>query len=120
MPTQVGVPSTFRPYVIIHSTASMPASVRSPYRYLAIMRTDGARVPRLISECRGATIAQQTRALSARGRNSAFARALAEAIAECRRLNDDHESELMRAIGVPPWRIAQVEQERQDAGGGRV
>lgn len=110
MTTQIGVPTWFRPHVVLHSAAKMPSSVRAPYRHIAIIKTDGVRVPRMIASVLGAEVVYDIGALHAGGKTGqdAFSRSLAEAVAECRRRNDACEVERMRSIGVPQWRIEQA------------
>lgn len=109
MTTQIGAPTWFRPYIVMHSSIKMPASVRAPYRNVAILQTDGARTPSLIRTYLGAKIVFFSGPLHARGKQTAFTCALEEALTQCRTLNDACEIERMRAIGVPAWRIESVE-----------
>lgn len=112
MPTQIGTPTTFRPYIVLHSAAKMPTKVKAPYRNIAILKTDGVCTPAQIRACLGATIHYHGGPFHARGKNTAFIRALDRTVAECAKLNDAHEVETMRALGVPTWRIAEVETAR--------
>lgn len=77
-------------YIVKTSSAQMPASVRSPYRHVAVMLvTDPSIVPRMIS-CRARNVIRihaVWRRQHAKGADSAYVRALRAAEEMADRLN---------------------------------
>lgn len=107
--------NTFRPYKVNHSSAHMPSSVKAPYGHGAIIKTDGARDHGFVSEYHGSKIVEYSGKLHAGGKvRDAFSDWLSTAEKACRKLNNEHESSLMRELGCAPWQIEAVQATKND------
>jgi len=77
-------------YIVQHSSAKMPSSCKGQYRRVAILEVEEgvAQAPMISERAKGVVRVVQTwENLSAKGTNTAFTRALAEATAKCEQLN---------------------------------
>ena len=98
--------STFRPYVVNHSSAQMPSSVHARYRHGTVIKTNGANDHKFVADYHGSRIIEYSGNLHADGKHrDAFSRWLVKANIECARLNDRHEIERMTALGCAAWQI---------------
>lgn len=94
-------------FVVIDSAAHMPASIKAPYRHVAVieMADTNTPAPKLISDRPLSVnrIVRQWCRLSAKGRDNAFSRAMTEARALAAGLNEGRlEVYAGRVVPVPP------------------
>ena len=101
--------TAFHPYVVNSSCAKMPSSVKARYRHGAIIKTNGATDHGFVAEYHGSKIVEYSGKLHAGGKiRDAFSDWTHAAKVTCRELNDQHEIEMMVALGCAPWKIEEV------------
>ena len=80
-------------FIVMTSSASMPASVKSPYRHVAVVETDGEGEPKMISERAKHCVRIVRRwgpCFQGLTERSAFMRAYAAAEALAKQLNEEN------------------------------